>query len=401
VRVPPFVPPFVPRFLRAAAVAALVAVPARDAGAAGEPDGDYPSYEERAALYATNRARVDPAGDGWASFAAVPPLQWNVDLDRAARAHSLDMRDTPCFQHPSCDGTDPFARIATYYTGPMSAAAENIAAGVADPFAVVESSWINEVGAAPGETGHRMNVFSSTLTLVGLGFAPGAMAGAPRGTTANYWTQDFIGTPVTYALMADGIHFPKSVASGGGVTFGTTCYAGGGAGPQAVYVVVDGMCTSLRVARGSASHGAYEVLANLPDGCHGYYFLAVAGSASTYPGTGSLQVGVGADAASCALYTDARDLGPCDPASGVVPTGAGGAPPTGGGGGGGCGCNLGDLGDLAPGGGARGGLLLAAGLALVVRRRRVVRGGQQAPSGQRPRAMASRTARRSRPPAGP
>ena len=53
-------------------------------GAVGEPMGDYPSYDERVALYATNRARVDPAAEGWASFAAQPPLLWHHDLNRFA-----------------------------------------------------------------------------------------------------------------------------------------------------------------------------------------------------------------------------------------------------------------------------------------------------------------------------
>src|SRR5204862_949806 len=127
--------------------------------ALGQPMGDYPSYEERVVLYGTNRARVSPTAEGWAAYPPQPPMQWNYDLNRSSRAHSLDMRDTPCFQHPSCDGTDTFARVFTFYTGPWTSVAENIAAGVMDPQTVVHN-WIYEIGAAAGETGHRDAIFS-------------------------------------------------------------------------------------------------------------------------------------------------------------------------------------------------------------------------------------------------
>ena len=37
---------------------------ARLQDALGQPNGDYPSYDERVVLYATNRARSDPAAEG-------------------------------------------------------------------------------------------------------------------------------------------------------------------------------------------------------------------------------------------------------------------------------------------------------------------------------------------------
>jgi uncharacterized protein YkwD len=180
--------------LALAVVLGACADPVRDpagaaavSGALGQPNGDYPGYEERAVLYLTNRARTDPSAEGWPSYPAQPPLQWSYDLDRAARAHSLDMRDTPCFQHNSCDGTDAQARVLSYYTGPWMAWGENISAGVPDPPTAVHN-WLYEIGAAAGETGHRDNIFSSGFTLLGVGFAAG-------GTKyKNYYTQDFIGT---------------------------------------------------------------------------------------------------------------------------------------------------------------------------------------------------------------
>jgi uncharacterized protein YkwD len=313
----------------------------------GEPMGEYPSYEERVAVYATNRARVSPSTEGWPSYPPQPPMQWNYDLNRSSRAHSTDMRDTPCFQHPSCDGTDTFARVFMFYTGAWTSVAENIAAGVTDPQTVVHN-WIYEVGAAAGETGHRDAIFSSKLTLIGTGFAAGGASKTP-----NYWTQDFVGTTVARPRLTDGIHFPKTAAAGGKVTFGATYYdAAVGANKPQVFAVVDGTCQGLTMIRGTTALGAHEGAFALADGCHAYYFVATLGDGTalaTYPTTGSLQVGAGAGAgAACALFTTTRAMATCA-------GNAGGAAGTGGGmaGGGGSAAGTGG-GGAGTGGGAAG-----------------------------------------------
>ncbi|HXI60817.1 MAG TPA: CAP domain-containing protein [Polyangia bacterium] len=287
----------------------------------GQPVGDYPNYDERVALYATNRARVDPTAEGWPAYPAQPPMQWQVDLNRSARAHSLDMRDTPCFQHNSCDGTDAFVRVKTFYTGPWMSLGENISAGqsVSDGFIAVHN-WLYEIGATSGETGHRDNIFSAKFTLVGNGFVPG-------GTKfQNYWTQDFVGTNVTRPRMGDGIHFPGAPAAGAPVTFGTTYFDAGGAAPSRVAVVVDGTCSALTLARGTAARGAYEAKLSLPAGCHSYFFLAsTAATTATYPDVGELQVGVAVAAAACPLAVAARAGNGCTGGSdaGAAPDGSG------------------------------------------------------------------------------
>jgi MYXO-CTERM domain-containing protein len=295
------------------------------ASALGEPMGDFPGYEERVAFYATNRARVSPATEGWPSYAAQPPMQWNYQLNQSSRAHSLDMRDTPCFQHPSCDGTDPFVRIKTFYTGPWTSMGENISGGDADPQTTVHN-WIYELGAAPGETGHRDAIFSKDFTLLGVGFAAGGMT--PTTKLKNFWTQDFVGTSVKRPRLTDGIHFPKSVAAGGKVTFGATYYdAAVGAGQPQLFAVVDGACTGLAFVRGTTALGAYEGAATLADGCHAYYFVATLGDGvalATYPDTGALEVGAGSAAATCALFTTTRPAATCA-GSGASGTGAAGA----------------------------------------------------------------------------
>jgi uncharacterized protein YkwD len=288
--------------------------------ALGEPMGDFPSYEERVVLYATNRARVSPTTEGWPTYPAQPPMQWNDQLNQSSRAHSIDMRDTPCFQHPSCDGTDTFTRVLTYYTGPWSMLAENISAGEADPQTVVHD-WINEINAAPGETGHRDSIFSSALTLIGVGFAAGGTTKTP-----NYWTQDFVGTSIKRPRLADGIHFPKTAAAGGQITFAATYYdAAVGAGQPQIFAVVDGTCDGLPLVRGTTGLGAYEGAVPLADGCHPYYFVATLGDGvalATYPDTGALQAGTGAAASTCALFATTRAGATC---AGVVVGGTGAA----------------------------------------------------------------------------
>jgi len=405
-------------------------------GALGQPSGDYPSYDERVVLYATNRARMNPNAEGsWpTAYTPQPPLQWNVDLNHSSRAHSLDMRDTPCFQHPSCNSTtdDTFARIQMYYTGVWRSIGENIAGGPTDGRTAV-TNWINEIGAAAGETGHRDNIFSSSFQLLGSGYAPGGMAKMLN----NFWTQDFIGTgaAITLPRMTDGIHFPSTVAAGGSITFGTTYYDATGAAPSRIMVVVDGACTPLALAtttlgtRGVAGKGAYEATVPLADGCHAYYFLATAGGTDvTYPDSGSLAVGVGSAATTCALFATAQATAACGGGGATAPTGAGGATGTGnatgtggapgaggapgtggaaaggssgaagaaggpgaagaGGGGttgvagatGGCACALAGPGVTRDGFAA---LALGVALAAVARRRRVARRGQRTTSGQR------------------
>jgi hypothetical protein len=270
------------------------AVPVGENTAAlGEPNGDFPNYDERVVLYATNRARVDPAKEGWSSYPAQPPLQWNYQLNESSRAHSTDMRDTPCFQHNSCNGTDCFARVNSYYTGQWSNEGENISAGVPDGLTAVHN-WLYEIGAAAGETGHRDNIFSKDFTLMGTGFA----AGGSQYT--NYWTQDFIGTGVTRPAMTDGIHFPKT---GSSVTFGVTW--SDAAAPAKISVVVDGACHDLTLARGNGGQAAYEAMLSIAGGCHAYYFRGVSTKKTwLYPDTGSLQVGCSTLFASTQAHAD-------------------------------------------------------------------------------------------------
>lgn len=120
----------------------------------------------------------------------------DIRLHDAAIAHSIDMAETPCMQHDSCNGTVWSDRIWTYYPVP-SGIGENIAAGYTTPTEVV-TAWVNSPG-------HYANILEPSWQGIGVGYY--FEASAPYG---HYWTQDF-GTllPVpeadTYAMMLAGL----------------------------------------------------------------------------------------------------------------------------------------------------------------------------------------------------
>jgi hypothetical protein len=325
----------------------------------GEPTGDRPSWAERVCHNETNVARVDPAAYDWPDYVAKPPLLWSDALAQAARAHSQDMHDTPCFQHPSCDGTDTFVRIKMYWTDAASAMGENIMAGVDDPQTAVYN-WINEVNAG-NTTGHRDNIFSKDFDYhyVGLGY----IAGGKQGSFMGYWTQDFAGTMPAPAIprLTSGAHFPRTTSPGGQINFSTVYYDKDGVAPDRVEVVVDGMATPLPLYRGKPALGAYQAALNLPAGAHRYYFRAVvAGKGSIYPDAGTLGVATTGTAAP-PEYTP----------GGVVAD----PPPGGGGGHGGSSCAIAPRPSAAP-------LLLGLFAALTL----AARSTSSAPSRRRRRA---------------
>ncbi|MCF6509011.1 CAP domain-containing protein [Blastococcus sp. MG754426] len=100
------------------------------------------------------------------------PVAADDGLAAVARAHSAAMRDRGFFDHVDPDGLDPFDRADR---AGVTARAENIARGQADPAAVM-TSWM-------GSPGHRANILDCGLTRLGVGVATGS--GGP------WWTQLF------------------------------------------------------------------------------------------------------------------------------------------------------------------------------------------------------------------
>ncbi len=101
-----------------------------------------PFWEERSSLVWLNvvrqtpsqfKAFLPPVQSSVSSFllqAPVRPLLFQYDLTRAARAHSRELTETcpgTSTPHNSCDGTDAFTRIKSFYTpGSSATMAENV-----------------------------------------------------------------------------------------------------------------------------------------------------------------------------------------------------------------------------------------------------------------------------------
>lgn len=257
----------------------------------GDPIGGHPSYRERAILALTNACRQGPQAyrDAYlrnarilkpGAYPAVAPLYWTLPLNRSARAHSIDMATTPCFQHDSCDGTDLWTRIGGYYAGATSMA-ENIASGYRSPLEVVNGLLLDG-GAADRSRGdgHRENIMSRKFREMGAGSALG-------GPFRTYDTQDFgNGAPDFATPLVSGSH----VLGRGVITFLASFASRDDGAPEEAALVLDGKSMPMTLAFGTAANGTYRVTLPVDDECRDYRFRFRDGSGHTwwYPEGGKL-----------------------------------------------------------------------------------------------------------------
>ncbi len=258
----------------------------------GDPVDGHPNYRERAMLALTNACRQGPQQyrDRYLgaarilrprNYPAVPPLYWSLPLNRAARAHSVDMSRTPCFQHDSCDGTSLWTRIRGYYTRGTSMA-ENIAMGHPTPLGVVNGLLLDG-GAADHSRGdgHRRNIMSAKFREMGNGSA----GGGPRGP----WdTQDFgNGAPEFETPLVSGSHV---IASDGTITFLASFHARDGNTPAEALLELDGRRQPMTLAFGTRKSGTYRAVLGQDDECRRYRFRFRDGDGKTWlhPENGNL-----------------------------------------------------------------------------------------------------------------
>ena len=257
----------------------------------GDPVGGHPNYRERAILALTNACRQGPQAyrDAYLSnarilkpgaYPAVAPLYWTLPLNRSARAHSIDMATTPCFQHDSCDGTDLWTRIGGYYTGATSMA-ENIASGYRSPLEAINGLLLDG-GAADRSRGdgHRKNIMSPKFREMGAGSALG-------GPYRSYDTQDFgNGAPDFATPLVSGSH----VLARGAITFLASFAAPGDRAPQEAVLILDGKSIPMALAFGAPANGTYRATLPDDDECRDYRFRFLDASGRTwwYPEGGKL-----------------------------------------------------------------------------------------------------------------
>ena len=298
----------------------------------GEPNGTFPSWQERAVAQLTNRARVEPAAElaacpagqclEAACYSPTTPLFWHYDLNQSARFHSQTMGMFPFFAHntpcvlfadidtrfpgssngsfaSSCSSsgtTTPGARVNLFgaaYGG------ENAAAGYSTPHAAFYG-WLYETAttAACGFTqqnGHRYNILKNGGPAAGVGHA--VVGGSPYGT---YWTQDFGGSG-SIPKIPSGSHWTATnhlrdpSAGDSNVEFWANWYDAAGA-PTTATVVLDNVPVTMTRTRGTASNGAFTAtISGVSTSCHVYSFLFVDSALNTvrYPTTGVLGFGAG------------------------------------------------------------------------------------------------------------
>jgi uncharacterized protein (TIGR03382 family) len=365
-----------PRYAVAVAALAVVLLSLpRAAHALGEPVNGFPSWGERVIHEWTNRARCDPQVEMAACGAAcadaacygpVAPLAWSDAAARAARFHATEMARQGFFAHDSactlvadigstypgscdasascacqggtstCSGTctTSSARLALFGA---SAGGENIAwtsVTSGDPSAAFYL-WLHETTSSAtcgfsAANGHRWNILQTASAAQGTGMF--ALGGA-----GTYSVVDFTSGGAT-GKIASGAHYPQQ---GPSVEAWANWYDPAGA-PSTALIDVDGVCTTMALARGSDTNGAWRaVLTGYGTGCHRYYFAFQDSAAAwvTYPTTGSFGIGPAGtcadwDATRPALGASCLTMGlPADPpAAPSIPTSPDG---------GGCNCGTG------------------------------------------------------------
>lgn len=297
----------------------------------GEPDATgHPTWQERANHVWLNAVRIapsqyrnsymagyspSPSGILTSHYPAVAPLYLEPKLVSSAFAHSNDMAINNCFSHPSCDGTDTFVRIKSYYScsGTMG---ENIAAGGADPIDTT-NQWLCDSTGSPavcaadgsGNDGHRSNMMGSGYKAVGTGFAYTSTS-----TWKYYWTQDFGGS--TCASITSPVYGGSHRVKSGTTRFVTVYYTSPAAAPSSASVVVAGTSYPLSLDLGASGAGSYIFDQASGTGCRSYYFQF---GSVRYPETGCL---VTYGEGSCTTSFDASCSGSASATAGSATTGA-------------------------------------------------------------------------------
>ncbi len=292
--------------------------------AAGEPVNGFPSWYERMVHVLTNRARCDPAtalvdcspcGDAdLGCYDPVPPLQWDANLNRAARFHATNLTDSGCgLQHFSpcalaadigttypdlCDGS-----VSCACASPVTCAGtswlerralfgisggvpgENIAAFTSDPFTTFDM-WLLEpmtteicgfyCAGYDDCNGHRHNILNPSFTRIGVG------------RNGYYVVQEFWSAGDLDQKIPAAAHYPEG--GGPATEFRVNWYDS--APPNGAWVNVDGECFPMTLERGSGDNGTY-LYTTETGGCTRYVFeFRDAGDQLVvYPDTGSFGIG--------------------------------------------------------------------------------------------------------------
>jgi uncharacterized protein YkwD len=134
------------------------------------PDIIINNVNKSVMLNLINNVRASGCTCGTTKMPAVPKLEWNDTLSKAAYLHSVDMKTNSYFSHTGLDGRQPWDRL-TSLGFKWTATGENIAQGQQSETLVMEA-WLRSEG-------HCMNIMDARFRFMGAGMKD------------LYWTQVF------------------------------------------------------------------------------------------------------------------------------------------------------------------------------------------------------------------
>lgn len=245
---------------------------------------DHPGMWERRIIVLTNACRISPTeyrdkylvpNNSQASdillhqnYPATDALYWQVDLNRVAKVHAVDMANNHGLSHSSSDGTSAGDRIKSYYTK-SSWWGENIATGGKDAFYSMQQ-WLLDVtngNVAPdnsGDDGHRKNIMNSNYKELGTGYAYGPIQ------WNHFWVQDFAaGDPEFDNPISGAAHF---IMDNNKTLFMANYSDPKSNNPQKREIVIDDANHDLTLLMGEEKKGTYSIEMTSADDCRYYYF---------------------------------------------------------------------------------------------------------------------------------
>lgn len=120
--------------------------------------------------------------NGLRAINGVSKLKYCYDAAKVAENHSFDMATRNFFDHTNPEGKRVSDRL-TENGIEWYACAENIAAGIYDPYAL-SNGWYNSEG-------HRKNILNTKYKYIGVGFAYNEKANYKYYSTQNFYTDEY------------------------------------------------------------------------------------------------------------------------------------------------------------------------------------------------------------------
>jgi len=271
--------------------------------------------EEVALMVLANAFRGNPNYFGEVNQLPRNPLRWNTQLATASLSHADDMAANPnCYQHNSCNGQSMGARISSYY-GSYVHLSENI-----DKFPMIGTTteeidpFFHHISFINSSV-HKANILSGSAQEFGAGLAVGFHSKVNAIVVENFGSKTSAANLRNIPVIPGGAVVPRVTTSNVMRDFIVNYYDYTGAAPQVVRARLGNSCIDLENANEAdpfrATYGARRGIPG--NGCIPLVFEAIQsnGRQVLYPPSGSILVGVGASAASCAYLSTTLPTADC------------------------------------------------------------------------------------------